>query len=64
MNKADVIDHLRTAIATAGSQQAFAQQHGMSVQYVNDVLRGKRDPGPKILEALNYERVTLYRMRK
>lgn len=51
------------AIQAAGSQRAFAQQHGISTQYVNDVLRGRREMGQKILDALGIDRIVSYRDR-
>ena len=46
----------------AGSTQvAVAAELGVSTQYVCDVLRGTRQPGPKILTALGLERHVTYR---
>lgn len=39
-------------VAAAGSQKAWAQQHRISISYVNDVLRGRRLPGRKFLHAM------------
>jgi hypothetical protein len=58
-----VVAALQTAIHAAGSQKAFAQQHAISEQYITDVLHGRREPGQKILDALGYEKVVLYRKR-
>lgn len=44
---------LRKAVKEAGSQTAFAVRHGMSSAYVCDVLNARREPGPKVLAALN-----------
>lgn len=63
LSQQDVIDRLRVAIDASGSQAAFAAQHAISLQYVNDVLRGRREPGQKILDALGLERVVGYRER-
>lgn len=57
----DIMERLRAAITAAGSQRSFADQHKISLQYVNDVLRGRREPGQKILDALGIERVVNYR---
>lgn len=57
----DVITRLRDAIAREGSQKAFAQAHHISEQYLSDVLRGRREPGQKILDALGVERIIRYR---
>lgn len=37
--------------------------HGI-VKLVNDVLRGRREPGRKILDAVGIERITVYRLKK
>jgi hypothetical protein len=60
LTELDVMERLRAAITAAGSQRAFADQHKISLQYVNDVLRGRRDPGQKILDALGIDRVVIY----
>ncbi len=57
----DVRERLRAAIDAAGSQQEFARRMGISAQYINDVVRGRREPGQKILDALGIERVVSYR---
>lgn len=61
LTEQDVIARLSAAIAAAGSQTAFAQQHHISNQYVSDAMRGKRELGQKILDALGLERVVSYR---
>lgn len=57
----DILDHLRAAIHAIGSQKLFAQHYHISQQYLSDVLRGRREPGQKILDALGYERIVFYR---
>lgn len=61
LSEDDIRERLRAAIAAAGSQQAFARQCGISAQYINDVVRGRREPGHKILDALGLERIVTYR---
>lgn len=51
---------LSAAIAETGTQKAFAEAHGMSGAYLSEVVRGTRDPGPAVLEALGLERVVWY----
>lgn len=41
----------------------FAQVHGLSASYVNEVISGARKPGEKILSALGLEKVITYRRR-
>ena len=46
--------------AGLGSQKAWAYKHGISEQYVSDVINGRRDPGETILHALGLECVVSY----
>lgn len=63
MNKDELIAYIQSVIDTeyGGSQAAFAQDKEMSAAYVNDVLRNRREPGQKILDAVGVERVVTYR---
>lgn len=58
-----VIAHLRARCETLGSQQAFANKHGLSKQYVNDVILRRRAPGKAILAALKIDHVDRYILR-
>jgi DNA-binding transcriptional regulator YdaS (Cro superfamily) len=51
---------LSRRISEAGSQAAFADSHGISRQYLTDVLKGRRDMSGKILTALELDKVTQY----
>ena len=53
---------LRTRLRRT-TQKALADDLGLSKQYLCDVLRGRREPGPKILSALKLERVVTYRRK-
>lgn len=59
----DVRAFLGAACRRAGTAVAFAQSLGFSAAYLSDVLRGRRAPGPGLLEAIGMERVTAYRRR-
>lgn len=61
MTLQDVLQQLRGEIEAAGSAKAWAERHAISPSYVSDVLKGVRDPGPAVLEALRLERVVTYR---
>ena len=63
MTVEDVRRILSEACRKAGSQVAWAQAHGVSAPYVNDVLRGNREPGNKILDALELDKVVTYRKK-
>lgn len=64
LTEQDIRARLRDAIQAAGSQAAFARQHNISLQYVNDVVNGRREIGQKILDALGIEKIVTYRDRK
>ncbi|HXT81353.1 MAG TPA: hypothetical protein VN702_17440 [Acetobacteraceae bacterium] len=57
---ADIYSNLRSACEASGGQRAWARKHGISEQYVSDVLSARRDPGGKILTALGYVRRVTY----
>lgn len=61
MNQVAVIDLLRRQCTRAGSQASFAAQNKLSPPYLNDVLSGRREPGPAILKALGMEKIVSYR---
>lgn len=52
----EVVDRLRAACREAGSQTAWGAEHGISGAYVNDVCRGRRDPGYSVLKGLGLQR--------
>lgn len=60
MTAAEVRDLLREACIDAGSQRAWATEHGVSPVYVSDVLSGRREPGEKILDALGLRKIVSY----
>jgi hypothetical protein len=56
---------LRKSCDLAGSQSRWAEAHGLSVGYVNDVLNARKDPGPALLQAIGWRRVsTLVRIER
>ncbi len=64
LTEQDIIARLRAAVTQAGSQKAFADLHHISEQYLSDVVRGRREPGRKILDVLGVERVVSYREKE
>jgi hypothetical protein len=66
MNKDELISYIQSVIDLryAGLQAAFAQDNALSAAYVNDVLRGRREPGRKILDAVGVERITVYKLKR
>lgn len=55
-----VCARLRAACQAAGGQKAWAERHGVSPQYVCDVLNARREPGAAILAPLGLAKRTLY----
>lgn len=60
----DVLELIRREVKACGTQQAFAVKVGITQGYVNDILRRKREPGPKVLEALGLEKVVVYKEKE
>ena len=59
----DIITLLKSECKKAGTQAAWAKDHGLSAAYVTDVLLGKRNAGAKILSALGVEKVVTHKFR-
>lgn len=57
MTADDVRGILKAACEGAGSNRAWAKANDVSPAYVSDVLLGRREPGPAILEPLGLEAV-------
>jgi hypothetical protein len=51
---------LTQACADVGGQKAWGEVHDISPSHICDVLNTRRDPGPKILQALGLERSVRY----
>jgi DNA-binding transcriptional regulator YdaS (Cro superfamily) len=47
---------LRRAVKLAGSIAAYAREIGVTRQYIHQVLKGVQEPGPKITDALGYDK--------
>lgn len=60
MTEQEVIERLRLAIQAAGGQRAFARAHGLSVGYINDVLRSKRTLSDRVLATIGIRREVMH----
>ena len=60
MTSSTVLGELRRVIVQQGSQKAAAAHLGVSAAYLSDVLRDRREPGPKLLSALGMKRTVTY----
>ncbi len=52
---------IKKQIREAGSQKALAYRWGISQQHLSDVLTRRRMPNKKMLDALGYDEVTMYK---
>jgi hypothetical protein len=52
----EVLAELARACERSGSQRAWATANRITQQHVSDVLNRRREPGPKVLDALGLER--------
>lgn len=59
----EFIDYLKRKAAEQGTQRQYAESLGVSEAYLSDVLNGRREPGQKLLDAVGFERVALYRRK-
>lgn len=57
-----VRNRLQKQVNASGGQTVWAKQHGISVAYVNDVLKNRRRPGDKITAAMGLEKALLWRV--
>jgi hypothetical protein len=62
MTAADIRSLLAAECEKAGAQLNWARRHDLSAAYVNDVLRGRREPGKAICKALGINRVVKYQV--
>ncbi|HEY8356980.1 MAG TPA: hypothetical protein VIL30_05920 [Ramlibacter sp.] len=60
VNEDELRKELQDQVDVAGSQTAWAQAHGLTPQYVNDILRGKRMIGSEFARLLSHERLVVY----
>lgn len=60
-NKTDVLTMLRGHISYEKSQKDLAVEMGVSQAYVSDLLKGNRDPGPKVLAFLGLRKIVVYK---
>ena len=52
---------LAAACKRAGGTKAFGHAHGLLTSYVNDVLKGDREAGDALLDALGLVRISRYK---
>lgn len=62
MTEQEVRKRLAEAIEAAGGQSVFADRHGFTRAYINDVVHGRRALADRILAAIGIERIVTYRV--
>jgi hypothetical protein len=55
----DVIRELEKQVRKAGSQKEAAEALGISAQYLNDLLQGRRGASDNVLEKLGLKRIVV-----
>jgi DNA-binding transcriptional regulator YdaS (Cro superfamily) len=60
MTLEELVEAMNKAANRLGSQKALAEKLGVSAAHINDVLKGRREPGRKILTALGLRKITSY----
>jgi hypothetical protein len=60
LDKSEVLDLLKDAIARAGSQSAWARETGIHRTALSAVLNGRKGLQPKIITALGLQKVEAY----
>lgn len=51
---------LKSRAKKEGSERKLAESLRVSYSYMNDLIRGKRRPGKKILDAIGFREVRVY----
>lgn len=58
------LDRLRAGLKRAKTQRAYAQSLGISFQYLNDVLHGRREVSANLAQKLGLTREVVFREAK
>ena len=56
-----IMDIIHAHIDIAGSQRILSDNIQVKQSYVSNILNGIREPSKKVLDAIGYEAVTVYR---
>lgn len=59
----DPKEAVRRMVAEHGQSEA-ARRMGVSVSYICNMMKGRADPGPLVLDALGLEKVVTYRRKQ
>lgn len=64
VSQSDIVEILKSAIETAGSQKITAEILKISPSYLNDVIRGRRDVSAELATRLGFERIIIFKNRR
>lgn len=56
----DIREEIRLLADSMSTHKALADLMGISPQYLNDLIKGNRKPGPKVQKFLKIRSVTVY----
>ena len=63
-SRSDLKKDLLELVNKMSTQKALAEKIGISEQYLTDILKGRREMGPRVIAFLGYEKVDAYRAIK
>lgn len=56
LTRDEVLDILRGAVASAGSQRTWARRNAIGEKFLSDILAGRRPPSAPVLAAIRVSR--------
>lgn len=61
MTREQVIERIRTRVQKYDTAREAAQALNVYPSQISEVITGRRDPGPQLLESMGIERIVSYR---
>jgi hypothetical protein len=58
----DVVERLRS-VTQESSMTAVANEIGVSLPYISEILRGRRPLGPRVIDYLGYEKQVVFQRK-
>lgn len=60
LTKETVLDMIKREVKLRGTQTAYAKEIDCTVQYLGDVIHGRREPGAAVLKPLGLRKIIGY----
>lgn len=60
MTDTELREEIRKRIRQIGTQKEAAKRWGFSDQFINDIIKGRRNITKKLLAAIGYKRTVIY----